>query len=139
MTSKCPMNALVPKMVSSTAVDDITAVAMVPQAEYPPSTQTSIAVLSKFTVANGKEDEVKVAFQNRPHLVEQTVGFLRMDVICPTERPAEIWLLTYWADRESFELWHHSHLYKESHHGIPPGLKLLLGATSLTVFDFISS
>ncbi len=139
MTGKCPMNALVPKLGSSAAVDDITADVVVPQAEYPPATQTSIAVLSKFTVANGKEDEVKVAFKSRPHLVEKTVGFLRMDVICPTERPAEIWLLTYWADRESLELWHNSHLHKQSHHGIPPGLKLLRGATSLAVFDFISS
>lgn len=134
---KCPMNAQLHKNVSSVSVDDITAAVV--SHEAPSSSQQSIAVLSKFTVANGKENAVKTAFQNRPHLVENAAGFIRMDVICPTERPAEIWLLTYWEDRESFELWHHSHLYKESHHGIPPGLKLLLGATSLTVFDFISS
>lgn len=85
------------------------------------------------------EDAVKRAFQNRPHLVEDAPGFVRMEVISPSDRPAEIWLLTFWQDRASYESWHRSHGYKDSHCGIPAGLKLVPGETSLAVFEHVSS
>jgi len=39
-----------------------------------------IAAISKFEIQNGMEEEVKSAFKNRPGLVEQAKGFVRMDV-----------------------------------------------------------
>src|SRR3954463_11084248 len=78
--------------------------------------------LSKFVIANDMDAAVKNAFRNRPHLVDSASGFQRMDVISPVENEKEIWLLTYWDDRPSFEEWHRSHLYRESHGGIPKGL-----------------
>lgn len=108
-----------------------------PTAEQP--ARAPITVLSRFTVANGTHEAVKTAFQRRPHLVEDAAGFLRMEVISPLDQPAEIWLLTFWEDRESYETWHRSHLYKDSHRGIPPGLKLVPGETSLTLFEHVSS
>ena len=41
--------------------------------------------LSRFTVANGMADQVKDAFINRPHLVDTARGFLRMQVITPSD------------------------------------------------------
>jgi heme-degrading monooxygenase HmoA len=93
--------------------------------------------LSKFTVANGITEEVKAAF--RLHLVDSVSGFVRMDVISPVDCPDEIWLLTYWADEESFRIWHHSHLYRESHKGIPKGLKLVPHSAELRFFEHIGS
>ncbi len=93
--------------------------------------------LSQFTVANGTDaagesnprvspmtEQVKQAFLDRPHLVDGEPGFVRMEVISPIDAPDEIWLLTYWTDEESFRTWHRSHLYRDSHQGIPKGLKL---------------
>ena len=97
------------------------------------------AGLSKFVIANGMSAEVKAAFRNRPHLVDDAPGFLRMEVISPLERPEEIWLLTFWTDEGSFRAWHHSHLYHESHRGIPKGLKLAPGETKITYFEHVSS
>ncbi len=74
--------------------------------------------LSKFVVANDKMAEVKEAFRHRPHLVDEQPGFVQMEVFSPLDRPEEIWLVTYWTDAESFNLWHHSHLYQQSHKGI---------------------
>ena len=54
--------------------------------------------LSRFVVANGMIDEVKAAFRNRPHLVEEAPGFVRMEVLSPLDRPEEVWLMTYWSD-----------------------------------------
>jgi heme-degrading monooxygenase HmoA len=95
--------------------------------------------LSKFVVANDKIDEVKEAFRHRPHLVDGQPGFVRMEVFSPLDRPDEIWLVTYWTDAESFRLWHRSHLYQESHKGIPKDLKLVPGETEMRHFEHICS
>ena len=83
--------------------------------------------------------DVKYAFRRRPHLVDEVEGFVRMEVISPHDKPQEIWLLTFWADQQSFEQWHHGHLYRESHKGIPRGLKLVPGETKLLRFEHVCS
>lgn len=99
----------------------------------------AFVALSRFTIANGMEEEVQEAFRNRPHLVDGAPGFVRMEVLCPTDVPAEIWLLTWWSDEESFRVWHRSHLYRESHAGIPKGLKLVPGSVEIRSFRHVSS
>lgn len=95
-------------------------------------------VLSKFRVANGMTAQVAEAFENRPHRVEDHAGFLRLEVICPEDEPDEFWLLTYWESRETFQAWHHGHAYRDSHAGIPKGLKLVPAATQLRFFTLIA-
>ena len=95
--------------------------------------------LSQFTIANNMTAEVKDAFIKRPHLVEDAPGFVRLEVISPLDNRDEIWLLTYWHDEDSFKLWHHSHLYHDSHKGIPRGLKLVPQSVRLRFFEHIAS
>jgi heme oxygenase (mycobilin-producing) len=95
--------------------------------------------LSKFVVANGMTEQVKQAFQNRPHLVENTPGFVRLDVISPVENPDEVWLITYWTDQESYEVWHRSPEHHQSHQGIPKGLKLVPKANEIRFFEYVCS
>ena len=95
--------------------------------------------LSKFVIANDMSPAVKQAFRNRPHSVESAPGFVRLDVLSPEENLNEIWLITYWSTRKNFEEWHKSHLYRESHSGIPKGLKLVPKTTSLIFFEHVSS
>lgn len=83
--------------------------------------------LSRFVVRNGMEDDVRAAFEERPHLVDLAPGFIRMEVLRPRERSEEFWLMTWWKDEASFDAWHKSHAYKDSHAGIPRGLKLVPG------------
>lgn len=101
--------------------------------------QTSFVALSKFTIANDMKEAVREAFLNRPHLVEDAPGFLRMDVLSPHANPQEIWLLTHWADEASFKTWHHSHKYHQSHKGIPKGLKLVPKSVELLSFEHLCS
>ena len=103
------------------------------------ATAPGFVARSRFVVANGIAAEVKAAFRNRPHLVEGAPGFLRMDVLSPRDRPEEIWLLTYWRDTQSYRTWHHSHLYHDSHRGIPKGLKLVPGETQIQEFEHVCS
>jgi heme-degrading monooxygenase HmoA len=85
------------------------------------------------------EEEVAQAFRARPHLVDGAAGFIRMDVLTPENDGSEFWLVTYWDSEESFRTWHRSHLYRESHEGIPKGLKLDPAATELRGFRYVSS
>lgn len=95
--------------------------------------------LSKFTVGNGMVEQVKRAFLERPHLVDDAPGYVRMEVISPLDCPEEIWLITYWRDEESFKTWHRSHEYHESHKGIPKGLKLVPKSASVRYFEYVAS
>jgi len=99
----------------------------------------AVGVLSRFVVANDLDAEVKRAFILRPHLVDGAAGFIRMDVLSPEDMPNEIWLMTYWTDIASYRTWHKSHAYHESHAGIPKGLKLVTGSTTLRIFNLIAS
>jgi heme-degrading monooxygenase HmoA len=99
----------------------------------------TVMVLSRFIIANGMDKEVKAAFLNRPHLVDGTPGFVRMEVLSPQDNPDEIWLATYWTDEESYRTWHHSHTYRDSHAGIPKGLKLIPRSTEIRLFNYICS
>ena len=106
---------------------------------YPRQDEPAFVALSRFVVTNGMEEAVKTAFRARPHRVDDAPGFLRMDVLSPADRDEELWLLTYWTDRQSFEAWHHGHSYHEAHLGIPAGLKLNPAETQLRFFAHVTS
>ncbi len=103
-----------------------------------PAPASSFVVLSKFAVANGMTSQIKTAFRDRPHKVDEADGFLRMEVISPLDASNEIWLITFWRDEACFKSWHHSHLYQESHAGIPKGLKLIPKSVNIRCFEGVS-
>lgn len=93
--------------------------------------------LSTFEVANDMAPEVKAAFVNRPHMVDSERGFLGMKVFTPQENSNEFWVMTTWTDEESYQVWYKQHM-KESHQGIPKGLKLVPGSLKVRFFDQVS-
>lgn len=97
-----------------------------------------IIVLSRFTIANDLAAEVRTAFQQRPHLVDNALGFLGMEVMSPCNNPAEVWLFTRWSDEQSYLNWHKGHEYHEAHKGIPKGLKLVPGSTEIKLLKVIA-
>lgn len=94
--------------------------------------------ISRFTLAKGMNEAVDAAFRNRPHLVDQAPGFVRMSVMKPVDRVHEYWLVTYWQQESDFRAWHRSEAYHASHSGIPGGLKLLPGSTEISYFEVIT-
>jgi len=97
------------------------------------------AVISKFVVANDMSESVRQAFRDRPHQVDNEPGFIGMDVIQPKGNEDEFWLITRWDSEADWKNWYHSHSYKDSHQGIPAGLKLISEATEITHFDVIAT
>jgi heme-degrading monooxygenase HmoA len=113
----------------------------------PQGTESSgFIALSKFTVDEGCDASgvshiarVKQAFRDRPHLVEDAPGFRKLEVFTPRGNANEIWLLTFWDDEASYATWHKSHLYHESHKGIPKGIRLVPRSTRIEYFDHVAS
>lgn len=95
--------------------------------------------VSRFTVANDMEQEVREAFRQRPHRVDDASGFIRMEVANPCDNDKEFWLLTWWRDETSFHAWHRSHAYRDSHDGVPKGLKLNPTETRIMHFQVIAT
>ncbi|PKV75243.1 antibiotic biosynthesis monooxygenase [Pontibacter ramchanderi] len=93
--------------------------------------------MSQFEVANGMAADVKEAFVNRPHMVDHEKGFLGMKVFTPQENENEFWVMTTWTDEVSYKEWYKQHM-KESHQGIPKGLKLVPGSLKVRFFDMVS-
>ncbi len=93
--------------------------------------------VSRFTVRSGFADQVAEAFRRRPHQVDQAPGFKRMEVLSPNDDPCEFWLVTFWENETSFQAWHRSHAFKESHSAMPKGLKLVPEKTSLRAFTLV--
>lgn len=99
----------------------------------------AFVVISRFKVANGVSPEVRDAFLRRPHLVDSAAGYVGMEVLSPTADPDEFWLLTRWTDEQSYRTWHRSHEYRESHKGIPAGMRLDPSRTLIMTFESFAS
>ncbi|MDX5438029.1 MAG: antibiotic biosynthesis monooxygenase [Pontibacter sp.] len=93
--------------------------------------------LSSFEIANDMAAEVKEAFINRPRLVEGAPGFIRLDVLSPKDNGNEIWMMTFWTDEGSYDVWYKNHM-RESHQGVPKGLKLVPHSARIRTFDHVT-
>jgi signal transduction histidine kinase/heme-degrading monooxygenase HmoA len=96
-----------------------------------------ILALSRFKVANNMALEVRVAFQQRPHLVDDVPGFLGMEVFTEEKEDSSFYLVTRWTDPESYTAWHSSPAHHKSHSGIPKGLKLDPSFTQISILERI--
>lgn len=94
--------------------------------------------ISRFSIANDMGKEVRDAFRLRPHLVDRVRGFIRMEVANPTDNDQEFWLLTWWQEEVDFQAWHRSHAYRDSHQGMPKGLKLDPERTKMMYFKVVA-
>jgi signal transduction histidine kinase/heme-degrading monooxygenase HmoA len=94
-----------------------------------------IVAVSRFRVANGREDAVAEAFLERPHLVDSAPGFLGLEVFTPPRDAALFYLVTRWTDEPSFRTWHQSEDHRLAHRFIPKGLKLDPAFTKVVVLE----
>jgi len=100
---------------------------------------TMFIAMSRFTVTAGMETAVERAFHNRPHLVDAAPGFIRMQVLRPTENPREFALITEWQDADAYHRWYRGHAYKDSHILLPEGLRLEPNSTRIETFEQLCS
>lgn len=97
-----------------------------------------ILAISRFRISNGTQSTVAEAFANRVGLVDDQPGFLGMEVFTDTGDDALFYLVTRWTDQASFDSWHHSDAHRQSHRGMPRGMKLDKAHTRLFVMNRIA-
>jgi signal transduction histidine kinase/heme-degrading monooxygenase HmoA len=98
-----------------------------------------ILAVSRFRVANGLQAAVAAAFANRPGLVDAWPGFLGLETFTDATDDAVFYLVTRWSDRGAFHAWHHSPAHRQSHTGMPKGLRLDPSYTQLVELNRIAS
>ena len=94
-----------------------------------------IIAMSRFRVANHREQDVREAFLHRPHFVDGQAGFLGMEVLQDQADGTVFYLLTRWSDVSSFRTWHSSPAHHRSHELMPKGLKLDSAFTELHILE----
>jgi heme-degrading monooxygenase HmoA len=98
-----------------------------------------IIAMSRFRVKDHREQDVRQAFLNRPHLVDDHAGFLGMEVFQDHTDAAIFYLVTRWNDLSSFQTWHSGPAHQRSHAFMPKGLKLDSAFTELRILDRLES
>jgi heme-degrading monooxygenase HmoA len=98
-----------------------------------------IIAMSRFRVKNNREQDVRLAFLNRPHLVDDEPGFLGLEVFQDQTDAAIFYLITRWNDVSSFRTWHSSAAHKRSHEQMPKGLKLDSAFTELRILEHLET
>ena len=94
-----------------------------------------IQAVSRFRVRNALEAEVRNAFLDRPHLVDQMPGYLGMEVFTDADDPAIFYLFTRWSDVDSFRHWHASDANRLSGRAIPRMIKLDPSFTQVLILN----
>jgi len=88
-----------------------------------------IVVSNRIPVAEGHEEAFAERFQGRAGLVEGHNGFVRLEILKPTEvamhgrtmgRCAYHCVLTYWDSVENFVAWTESNDFNKAHSDRPP-------------------
>ena len=92
------------------------------------------AAVSRFVVKNDVASGVADSSRYRPHQVDSTSGFRRMEVISPADAPNGFRLIVFRENEASFRTGHRRHAHKASHAAVPEGLKLAPDRTRLRVF-----
>jgi heme-degrading monooxygenase HmoA len=94
-----------------------------------------ILAVSRFRVLNGREVDVKEAFFDRPHLLDNVPGFLGMETFTETDNEAAFYHITRWTDQDSFRRWQSSPAHHQSHQGMLKGLRLDPAFTRIFVLE----
>ena len=106
-----------------------------------------IVVSNRIPVAPGQEDSFAERFRSRAGLVEGHNGFVRLEILKPTQvsmhgrvmgRSAYHVVLTYWTRVEDFVAWTDSEDFRTAHSDRPPP-EMFAGDNVFELHDIIQS
>lgn len=83
-----------------------------------------IMAVSRIHVRSGNADEVAERYRNRSKHVDESDGFLGVEILRNQATPEEFWVLMRFRSREAFERYRRSDAFKHAHHNIPEGTRV---------------
>ena len=92
-----------------------------------------IAVINRLPVREGMADEVVERFANGQGFVQDSPGFVSMEVL-RSEGADEVMVITRWRDKEAFDSWVHSEEFKKAH-GRSGGSGMLRGHPQMGTYQ----
>jgi heme-degrading monooxygenase HmoA len=92
-----------------------------------------IAVINRLPVKEGMADQVVDRFANGQGFVQDSPGFVSMEVL-RSEEADEVLVITRWRDKDAFDSWVHSDAFKKAH-GRGGGSGLLRGHPQMGTYE----
>lgn len=92
-----------------------------------------IAITNSLPVKEGAADQVIQRFSESRGNVQDFPGFVSMEVL-KSEDAAEVLVITWWENMESFRAWVHSEEFKKAHDRGGTG-ELLAGHPKMTTYE----
>ena len=74
-----------------------------------------LTVMNRITVNPDYAEAFEERFRTRAGLVDQMPGFIRNEVLRPSQPGKPYIVLTYWESREAFQAWTESDAFKQGH------------------------
>ena|SRR5215216_6961046 len=82
---------------------------------------TTVVVMNRIPVAEGREQEFERTFTERDRAVDQMPGFVELQVLRPAQGRTYV-VMTRWKSRADFEAWTKSEAFISAHRKQSPGL-----------------
>lgn len=95
-----------------------------------------VIVMNRIPVAEGREKDFEKTFTERDRAVDQTPGFIDLQVLRPAEGRTYV-VLTRWQTYEAFKAWTTSEAFIAAHRKQTPGLAE--SRPTLEVYEVFSS
>jgi Uncharacterized enzyme involved in biosynthesis of extracellular polysaccharides len=107
-------------------------------------------VTNRVPVAKGYEAEFEARFKNRAHLIEESAGFIKLEILRPVTRRFDHetgeWkeseeqgvhlVMTYWESEHYFWDWTRSDSFRKAHSNRPPA-EMFVGQNILEIHEVI--
>ena len=74
-----------------------------------------VVVANRIYVTKGQEEAFESRFRGRAHLVDDSPGFIRNEVLRPLTEGAPYVVMTHWDSEESFRAWTQSDAFRQAH------------------------
>lgn len=74
-----------------------------------------LTVMNRIMINPEYAEQFEERFRNRAHLVDNMPGFIRNQVLRPSQEGKPYIVLTFWETREAFEAWTQSDSFKQGH------------------------
>ena len=111
-----------------------------------------IVVTNRIPVSQGHEADFEDRFRHRAHLIDQSPGFLKNQILRPVQRrfnhQTGAWeetkeqgfylVQTYWENEETFWDWTRSESFRKAHSNRPPA-EMFAGPAALEIHHVILS
>lgn len=101
-----------------------------------------IVAISRITVTNNNDQALAEQYMKRSGLVDQTPGFISMEVLRNSSNPCEFLVYTRWETQEAFDAYYRAEAFRHAHQNvasIPGRVKIDRKTKVLDIYEVVTT